>query len=687
MEQPVETKKRVVKRLGGSEATVNIFWYYRRLTAMGYGEIAWRIRRVLWQIVARFLHRRWERQYHSSADSHIAPDAVDKIRFYGLSDIKSEDVPRNWVESTVAAADELLLHRYGCFALCRLDLGKEISWNREYKRGIDTPLLFGPWMDYRDTESYGDFKYFWELPRFQHLITLAKAYCLTGKEEYAKEVVTQIDGFVRQSPYLLGVNWIMPMEASIRLISVGWITVFLREYLKKNAQACVLIGRLVRSHVDYITKNYAAYSSANNHLIAEAAGVFIAAICFGNLKGIRNNRDKAYQILCEEIIRQNYEDGVNKEQAVHYQILAFNFLLLAGLLGRANGVEFPDQYWKMLEKQAAFLAAIADDNCLLPEIGDSDDGRAVLLSETDSNPVQSILATSSVLFNRADFKARAGYFDETSFWLLGREGQKQFDDIKNQSATTDQPARFEQGGYYVLTEGNSAKVKIVFDCGPLGFGAIAAHGHADSLSFTLGAYNLPFFIDPGTYTYIATDSFRNYFRSTAAHNTVVIDSENQSDIAGPFLWTKKANSFVQEWEDNDRHIKIVGWHDGYCRLSDPVIHRRSIDFDKGNAVVVIMDFIESNASHMVEQYFHFAPECVVERLSENRFRIISGSDAVELLTDENTTAKIVSASESPISGWASRSYDMKEPITTIICRTTCAGNRYLTTRIRLSIKD
>ena len=291
------------------------------------------------------------------------PDAIDKIGFYGLSDIRPESVPQNWVKNTIAAADELLQHRYDCFALCRLDLGKEINWNREYKRGIDTPLLFGPWMDYRDTKSYGDFKYFWELPRLQHLITLAKAYYLTDEEEYAKEVVTQIDGFVRQSPYLLGVNWIMPMEASIRLVSVCWVTIFLKDYLRQNAQACDLIGRLVRSHVDYVTKNYAAYSSANNHLIAEAAGVFITAVCFDNLSGIRNHRDKACRILCEESIRQNYEDGVNKEQAVHYQIFVFNFLLLAGLLAgltMSNSLTNTGRCWrKMLFSSQQLLTIIA----------------------------------------------------------------------------------------------------------------------------------------------------------------------------------------------------------------------------------------------------------------------------------------------------------------------------------------
>jgi len=659
------------------------------LRNMGPGEIVWRVRRLLWQFFARLLHRRWELQYQkNTVDSQTMLRTIEKIKFYGLSDIKPADVPQDWIKSAVAAAEKLLLHHYDCLALGRINLGEKINWNREYKRKIDTPLMFGPWMDYRDSKSYGDFKYFWELPRLQHLITLAKSYYLTGEEKYAKEAINQIKSFVEQSPYLLGVNWIMPMEASIRLVSVSWITVFLKEYLKKDTQACVLIGRLVRSHVDYITRNYAAYSSANNHLIAEAAGVFIACVCFSNLEGMSaGRRNRAYHILCREIVRQHYEDGVNKEQAVHYQLFAFNFLLLAGLLGRANGIEFPGQYWKMLEKNATFIAAIADENCILPEIGDSDDGKSVILSEVDDDPVRSILATSAVLFNKAEFKTKAEYFDETSFWLLGREGQQKFENMRESSLPSGLPTRFEQGGYYVLTGGGTTKARIIFDCGPLGFGLIAAHGHADCLSFTLDAYNKSFFIDPGTYTYIAADPFRNYFRSTAAHNTVVIDSENQSEIAGPFMWATKARAFVKDWQVKDGFTKIIGWHDGYHRLIDPVTHRRSIEFDKNNSVVVIRDFIEAKASHTMEQFFNLSPECVVTQLDAHRFKIVNDDKAVELLTEVQGKAEARIASENPINGWVSRSYDVKESSTTIVCRTVGKGDQCLTTRIILSVQD
>jgi hypothetical protein len=102
-------------------------------------------------------------------DSPRALEAIGEVKFYGLAGRRPEDVAPGWVDGTIAAAKKLLQHKYEYLGLGEIDLGKRINWNREYKRGIDTPLLFGPWMDYRDTESYGDFKYFWELPHVHFL--------------------------------------------------------------------------------------------------------------------------------------------------------------------------------------------------------------------------------------------------------------------------------------------------------------------------------------------------------------------------------------------------------------------------------------------------------------------------------------------------------------------------------------
>jgi hypothetical protein len=663
---------------------MNILWYYRRLKAMCLGEIFWRIKRLLWQTYTSFFHKRWELQCERGcANSSRILERLDNIKFYGLPDIRLEDIPQKWVNSAIVVAEKLMEHRYNYLALGEIELGDEINWNHEYKRGINTPLLFGPWMNYRNSRSYGDFKYFWELPRLQHLVTLAKAYYLTGKEDYAAEAIKQIDGFVKQSPYLQGVNWIMPMEAAIRLISICWVTAFLKEYLKKKSLLCSLIEQIVKTHTNYVIKNFAAYSSANNHLAAEAAGVFITSICFSELEKMDIYCGRTYDILCKEIIRQHYADGVNKEQTIHYQIFTFNLFLTAALLAKANNIEFPDQYWQMLENSVNFIAAIADNNYLVPNIGDSDDGRVILLTQADYNPVQSMLATSAILFKRSDFKTKAKFFDEMSFWLLGNKGRDSFDVLDGEPEDIPATGNFDKGGYYILQSKGISKPRLIFDCGPLGFESIAAHGHADSLSFILNAYGQPYFIDTGSYIYIADNPYRNYFRSTAAHNTIVIDGRNQSEMAGAFLWSNKANSFVDEWISNEHYDKISAWHDGYHRLKDPVTHKRVIKFDKEREIIIIDDYLEMKSNHEIEQYFHLAPQCRVEKFDKKTWQISKTGGTIVITFDEKLDCSVFTGSENPICGWFSDTYDRKVPINTFLCRGTFRGDQRFSTKIRL----
>jgi hypothetical protein len=290
---------------------------------------------------------------------------------------------------------------------------------------------------------------------------------------------------------------------------------------------------------------------------------------------------------------------VNKEQTTHYHIACYNCFLLAGLLGRANDFDFPPEFWQRLEDAANFICALTTDGVSVPHIGDRDDGKTVMLSETHRSQIQSLLATAAVLFNRSDFKTKAREFDEMSLWLLGRTGRTKFQSLDEAKAEGEKPLRFDEGGYYILQADRPVPTKLVFDAGPLGLGSIAAHGHADALSFVLYVGGMEFLIDPGTYTFVAEHPYRKYFRSTAAHNTVVIDGKDQSEMGGPFLWTRKAESVLEEFLSTQSCDRMVASHNGYSSLPDPVVHRRTIEFDKRYATITIRDDIESTSRHTV----------------------------------------------------------------------------------------
>ncbi|PFD21568.1 hypothetical protein CN269_29675, partial [Bacillus thuringiensis] len=128
-------------------------------------------------------------------------------------------------------------------------------------------------------------------------------------------------------------------------------------------------------------------------------------------------------------------------------------------------------------------------------------------------------------------------------------------------------------GYSVI---NNKDTFLVFDTGPLGFGGLAAHGHADALNIIYNYKNKPVLVEPGTYIYNIESEWRDYFRRTDVHNTLSVSGDNQSEMQGPFLWGKKANAILENVEKLENGFLLKGKHDGY----DSSIHHRAVCYLK-----------------------------------------------------------------------------------------------------------
>src|SRR5439155_653835 len=94
-------------------------------------------------------------------------------------------------------------------------------------------------------------------------------------------------------------------------------------------------------------------------------------------------------------------------------------------------------------------------------------------------------------------------------------------------------------------------------------------------------------VDPGTYCYTPEMPWRNYFRGTAAHSTVLVDGVDQAQPAGPFKWKTRLSTRLQSWESTAAFDYVDASHDGYTRLPDPVVHRRRVLFVKPRYWVLV----------------------------------------------------------------------------------------------------
>ena len=129
-------------------------------------------------------------------------------------------------------------------------------------------------------EQVGNIKQVWELSRLQHLTVLATAWFLTHDERYARRVADHLRSWWRENPFLSGVHWTSGIELGIRLISLVWIRRLLDDWpgVADLFERDALALRQIRWHQQYLAAFPSRGSSANNHVIAEAAGQLVVKL-------------------------------------------------------------------------------------------------------------------------------------------------------------------------------------------------------------------------------------------------------------------------------------------------------------------------------------------------------------------------------------------------------------------------
>ena len=582
-----------------------------------------------------------------------------------------------WRETAVARAEQILRNRLRLFDIESYDYGEEIDWNFEPKARVRAPQVFAQALDYRDYSVVGDCKFVWEPNRHQHLVVLGRAFRLTGDTRYADKVLEQIESWIEQCPFGIGINWRSPLELAIRLINWVWAFELIRPSGVLTRDRWERILPVVWRHLWDISRKYSRYSSANNHLIGEAAGVFIASTYFDYLRGAEAWQRQSAAILNEQIETQTYPDGVHREQAVGYHLFVMELFLLAGLVACRAGNDFPAAYWRRLERMFNFVAALAEGGGRIPRWGDCDDGYVLDLGGA-SDDAETWMTVGACLFGRADFRSSSSGFTEPAYWLCGRTGFDRYEAIPtDHDKVKIGPRAFANAGCYLLqcgSRGDSDRISVSFDCGELGFGSIAAHGHADALSITLRAFGEDVFVDTGTYDYFTYPDWRASFRGTRAHNTVVVDDRDQSEMLGPFLWGRRARARCTRWEPSADGGTVAGEHDGYTALNDGVIHRRTVSLLGTERRVTVVDEVSSRGRHTAVFFLHLAESCRLMPESGNIFRILLGVHKITIRLDSCFNVELFHGNEEQRLGWVSRRYHQRTPTTTVVGRFDWSGD-------------
>lgn len=518
-----------------------------------------------------------------------------------------EHLPREAAE-IVAEADRICQHRFRLLGYRDLAYGGEIDWHLDAVHGLRSPLM--PWfkINFLDFAQVGDHKVTWELNRHQHLVTLAKAWLLTGEQVYAREIFAQWYSWQRANPYPLGTNWASSLEVAFRSLSWIWLHHLLAEcpvvpagFQNDLLQALALNGR-------HIERYLSAYFSPNTHLLGEAVALFFVGTLCPQIPSAGGWKKNGWRIVQEEALRQVRPDGVYFEQTLYYHVYALDFFLHARLLASRNGTEIPSGFDLILRKMLAVIRALAQVGP--PEgFGDDDGGRVFNSARNRAQHMTDPLVIGAALFRDADLRASATLTEE-AIWLFGGDALPSTTGPSN-SRPGIQSQSFRDGGLYIVGSSEPIPQQMVVDAGPQGTGR-SGHGHADALSIKLAFCGRRWLVDAGTCRYIGPGDDRNLFRGTRAHNTLAVDGLDQAEPEGPFAWSSIPNTQADLWIEGATFTLFAGSHSGYERLPEPVRHRRFV-FHLNGSFWLIRDFTEGHGLHLVETSWHFAPDVAVSR--------------------------------------------------------------------------
>ncbi len=637
---------------------MDIHWLYNRLKLMPLGEILYRIRnQIMYQVEAIMLNMGWQPEPKSPVNCANHAQLIDQEK---LNEINPE--------KSLILSERLATGRIHFFNYPDLDVNWPINWHRDPLMGVTSNAkAYGKTLDYRNEKLVGDSKVIWELGRHQFLIPIAACYFKTKEDTQLNRITEILSGWLSNNPFGLGVQWCSSLEIALR--GMSWC--LCHEILKASGMKQgildleldqTLLKKQIYQHAFFIKYYLSKFSSANNHLIGELSGLHILCSTFEFGEESKAWQDFAWQGLQKEMTLQVFPDGVNKEQAIHYHAEVFEYFLVNLAVAKARSANVEKSYLDRLEGMYRFLVDLSPrDESNPPQIGDADDGTMVSFPEEPLTLFQALIASYEGKNHPSDPNNKCQklslYKSIFSKQALTRSAPHQ----------TQYPTTYHKGGYAILGEKN---FHLIFDAGPLGYPEIAAHGHADALSFCLAIDGDWWILDPGTYAYHTEEKWRSYFRGSTAHNILVAAGKDQSDIAGAFMWSRKANAQLSPATKNGKAQSVSGVHDGYRPLGISLA-KRNIELDTHAQSIKILDTLNTDKPIEVDFYFHFHPDISAEKTDQNQVILTRGKSGKKILisTDPMLDLEIFRGnSELPL-GWYSSCLGHKTPTTCTRFRT------------------
>ena len=340
---------------------------------------------------------------------------------------------------------------------------------------------------------------------FEFLMSLTYAYKTTGELEYLRCIEASIDGWINENPRGAGGSAWASYTISMRL--VNWF-------------ACLFelsddLNVALKKHM--IASIYEQYAHLANHLEKD----LLANHYFEDLKAL---------ILCAVYFQD--------ERMLQKTLVEFKKQCKAQILPDGMHYELSPMYHKIILEDVLRIAVA------LRSVGRQDDEIVSYLPQ-----MLDVAYTFEDGLDRIPLFNDGGNNVAKSLLTVLAAAEKHFG-LK--------PCKKEQlpnSGYYFFSHGDWL---LIVDAGMPGAQENPGHVHCDAMSFELFHNGHPVLVNCGTYAYQCDD--RAFFRSTAAHNTVMVNDTEQSECWGAFRMGKGSKTTVHRVDENGIQMSMIDQH-------------------------------------------------------------------------------------------------------------------------------
>ncbi len=498
-----------------------------------------------------------------------------------------------------------------------------------------------------------DIKFIWEASRLAQIYTLVRAFARTQDENYPAAFWQILEDWMQKNPPGMGPNWMCGQEATLRLMAIcfGYYT-FKDHPLstpERVSQFTILAAALAER--TYLNLGYAIFTRSN-HTISESFGIWLAGTLFPELKNASKYRKLGKQILEKEASRQIYADGSYAMHSLNYQRFVLHIYLYAMRIAELNDQKFSPTVYKAVERSIDYLYTIIDPQTgQMPNYGSNDGALVLPLNSCDYSDYRPLIQ-SGYFFIHQKRIFPPGTWDEDLFWLFSAESLESY--VQNRPPLTNE--LFLNAG---ITKMNGRDTLAFIRCGPVK----DRPSHADQNHMDIWWQGKNIAMDAGTYLYSGEDYWRNGLASTQVHNTVTVDQLEQMEKFSRFIWLDWSQGNVLSFEEKDGLKYWQGQHDGYTRLKDPIVHKRTVLLI-GDQNWIVIDHVSGLAEHEFRLNWLLDKNFEQPNIAENILQFHDQSQSLSAqfgLLGDFTPIDILSADETSTRGWFSRHYGHKEP--------------------------